>query len=59
MKCKLLINVKYFVIIFVIYQREKVNHMNNKNTLTFMKVKDEIEVKSLEENWVFITGFYD
>jgi hypothetical protein len=58
-KCKLLINVKYFVIIFVIYQREKVNHMNNKNTLTFMKVKDEIEVKSLEENWVFITGFYD
>ncbi len=43
-KCKLPINVKYHVIIFVIYQREKVNYMSNKNALTFMKVEEGIEV---------------
>jgi hypothetical protein len=30
--------------IYVIYQREKVNYMNNKNALTFMKVKEGIKV---------------
>jgi hypothetical protein len=43
-KCKLPINVKYHVIIFVIYQREKVNYLSNKNALTFMKVEEGIEV---------------
>jgi hypothetical protein len=28
----------------VIYQREKVNYMSNKNALTFMKIEEEIEV---------------
>jgi hypothetical protein len=56
-KCKLPINVRHFVVIFIICQREKVNNMNNKNTLTFMKVEERIEVDSLEENWVFTTSF--
>ncbi len=34
----------YPIVIFVIYQREKVNYMNNKNALTFMKVEEGIEV---------------
>lgn len=34
----------YHAVLFVIYQREKVNYMNNKNTLTFIKVEDGIEV---------------
>jgi hypothetical protein len=32
--------------IYVIYQREKVNYMNNKNAMTFMKIKEGIKV-----NW--------
>jgi hypothetical protein len=43
----------------VIYQREKVNYMNNKNAFTFRKVEDRIKVDSLEEHWVFTTGFCD
>ncbi len=35
--------------IYVIYKREKVNYMNNKNALTFMKVKEGIKV-----NWAQI-----
>jgi len=34
----------YPIVIFVIYQREKVNYMNNKNALTFMKVEKGIDV---------------
>jgi hypothetical protein len=30
--------------IYVIYQREMVNYMNNKNALTFMKVNEGIKV---------------
>jgi hypothetical protein len=33
----------------VIYQREKVNYMTNKNALTFMKAEEGIEV-----NWAQI-----
>jgi hypothetical protein len=39
-----IVNVRYHAIILVIYQKEKVNYMSNKNALTFMKVEDEIEV---------------
>jgi hypothetical protein len=43
-KCKLPLNVRYLTIIFMIYQKEKVNYMSNKNALTFMKVEKGIEV---------------
>jgi hypothetical protein len=36
-KCKLLINVRYLVIISMIYERKKVNYTSKKNALTFMK----------------------
>jgi hypothetical protein len=42
-KCKLPISVRFPKVIFVIYQREKVNNMSNKNALTFMKVEEGIE----------------
>jgi hypothetical protein len=41
-KCKLPINVKYPEVSSVIYQRGKVNNMNKKNALTFMKVEKGI-----------------
>jgi len=28
----------------MIYQREKLNYMSNKNALTLMKIKEEIEI---------------
>ncbi len=43
-KCKLPITFKYPAIISVIYQNVKVNYMNNKNALTFMKVEDGVKV---------------
>jgi hypothetical protein len=43
-KCKMLINIKYPTVIFVVCQRKKVNYMNNKNALTLMKVEEGIEV---------------
>ncbi len=33
-------NIRYPVVIFVVYQREKVNCLNNKNPFTLMKVKE-------------------
>jgi hypothetical protein len=42
--CKMLINIRYPTIIFMVYQREKVNYMNNKNALTFMAVEEGLEV---------------
>ncbi len=38
------INIRYLVVIFVIYYGQKVNYMSNKNALTFMKVEEGIEV---------------
>jgi hypothetical protein len=38
------INIRYPTIIYVVYQREKVNHMNNRNTLSFMKVEERLHV---------------
>ncbi len=43
-KCKMPINIRYPYVIFVLYQREKVHYVNNKNALTFMKVEKGIEV---------------
>jgi hypothetical protein len=49
-KCKIPINIIYSTVIYVIYQeKKKVNYMNNKNALTFMKVEEEIEV-----GWAYI-----
>jgi hypothetical protein len=36
----MLINVKYPTVISMVYQREKVNYMNNRNASTFMKVEE-------------------
>jgi hypothetical protein len=44
LKSALQITFKYFTIISVIYPKVKVNYMNNKNALTFMKVEDGIKV---------------
>jgi hypothetical protein len=38
------INIGYQIIIYVVYQREKVNYMNNRNTLSFMKVEERLHV---------------
>jgi len=38
------INIRYPIIIFVVYQREKVNYMNIRNTLSFMKVEERFRV---------------
>jgi hypothetical protein len=43
-KCKMPINITYPTIIYVVYQRAKVNYMNNRNALTFMKVEEGLEV---------------
>jgi hypothetical protein len=48
-KCKIPISIRYSIVIYVIYQRKKVNYMSNKNALTFMKVEEEIEV-----DWAYI-----
>jgi hypothetical protein len=37
-------NIKYSTMIYVVYQKEKVNYMSNKNAFTFMKVEERIEV---------------
>jgi hypothetical protein len=42
-KCKLLVSARYPIVIFVIYQKGKVNYMTNKNVLMFMKVEDKIK----------------
>jgi len=42
--CKMLINIRYPTVISMVYQREKVNYMNNMNALTFMKVEEGLEV---------------
>ncbi len=39
-KWKFPINIRYLSDTFVVYQREKVNYMNNMNALTFMKVEE-------------------
>jgi hypothetical protein len=39
-KCKIPINIRYLIDIFVVYQREKVNYMSNRNALTFMRVEE-------------------
>jgi hypothetical protein len=38
------INIRYPIIMYVVYQSEKVNYMSNKSALTFMKVEDGLEV---------------
>jgi len=43
-KCKMPINNRYPIIIFVVYQREKVNYTNIRNTLSFMKVEERFRV---------------
>ncbi len=43
-KCKMLINIGYPTIIYVVYQGEKVNYMNNRNRLSFMKVEERLHV---------------
>jgi hypothetical protein len=43
-KCKMPIKIIYPTILYVVYQREKVNHTNNRNTLPFMKVKEKLHV---------------
>jgi hypothetical protein len=40
----MLINIRYPTLISIVYQKEKVNYMNNKNALTLMKVEEGIEV---------------
>jgi hypothetical protein len=42
-KRKMSYNIKYPIVIFAGYQKEKVNYMNNRNALTFMKVEEGIE----------------
>jgi hypothetical protein len=37
-------NIRCLVVIYVVYQREKVQYMSNMNALTFMKVEEGIEV---------------
>ncbi len=43
-KSKMPFNNRYPIVIFVVYQREKVNYMSNKNAFAFMKVEEGIEV---------------
>ncbi len=38
------INIRYPTIISMVYQKEKVNYMNKRNALTFMKVEEGLEV---------------
>jgi hypothetical protein len=38
------INIGYSTIIYVVYRREKVNYMNNMNTLSIMKVEERLRV---------------
>jgi hypothetical protein len=38
------INIRYPTIIYVVYQREKVNYMNIRNTLSFTKVEERLHV---------------
>jgi hypothetical protein len=40
----MLINIRYPTVISMVYQREKVNYMNNMNALRFMKVEEGLEV---------------
>jgi hypothetical protein len=37
-------NIRCLVVIYVVYQREKVQYMSNMNALTFMNVEEGIEV---------------
>lgn len=48
-KCKMSFNIRYSVVIFVVYQKEKVNYLNNRNPFTFMKVMEGTEV-----DWPYI-----
>jgi hypothetical protein len=43
-KSKMLINIIYRVVIYVVYQKEKVNYMSNKNALAFMNLDEGLEV---------------
>jgi hypothetical protein len=47
-KCKMPINIKYPIVICMIYQKEKMNYMSNKNALTFMKVE------GIKVDWAYI-----
>lgn len=40
----MLINIIYLVVIYVVYQKEKVNDMSNKNALAFMNLDEGLEV---------------
>ncbi len=46
-KCKMSFNIRYPVVIFVVYQKEKVNYLNNRNPFSFMKVMEGIEVEAI------------
>jgi hypothetical protein len=48
-KCKMSFNIRYPVVVFVVYQSKKVNYLNNKNRFTFMKVKEGTKV-----DWPYI-----
>ncbi len=48
-KCKMSFNIRYPIVIFVVYQREKVNYLNNRNPFTFVKVKEGTKV-----DWPYI-----
>jgi hypothetical protein len=48
-ECRMSFNIKYPTVIFVVYQREKVNYLNNRNPFTFMKVKEGTKV-----DWPYI-----
>jgi hypothetical protein len=37
-------NIKYPTMIFVVYYKEKMNYMSNRNAFAFMKVEEGIEV---------------
>ncbi len=40
----MLFNIRYQVVISMVYQREKMNYMSNMNAFTFGKVEEGIEV---------------
>jgi hypothetical protein len=45
----MLINITYQAIIFVVYRKENVNYMSNRNALTFMKVEEGFVV---DKTWI-------
>jgi hypothetical protein len=43
-RSKMTFNIRYPTMIFMVYLKEKVNYMSNRNAFTFMKVEEGIEV---------------